>query len=393
MNRDEFNLLETKVVGILILENPDTRKQFFDTLQENDFQNPTARKMFQRIKSNIHAEQPESLFADLNQEDKHYCMHAMDLADLTFAFDIVNNFVSLAKNQKMIEQFNTALMNNADLSDLEKILDNAKSRQYALQDSFTEYIQNYRTKPEKIKLHFKKLNYILNGGILKGTILTIGARPSTGKTTFALNLLKSAIYGNKKALFFSLEMSNTMIYDRIISDIVGVSMDKSVNHDLSNEEFDKMKSLLQYYKDVKIIDDVSDIESIINYVYALKPDICFIDYVQIVNIFEKSFLDNRHKIDYISNQIKKCAKKTKTIFVILSQITRFAKDNPTMSDLKESGSLEQDSDYVILLHRPFVNDKSENPENVTLKLDKNKFGKSIELRYKFIGDYQRFIEE
>ena len=154
-----------------------------------------------------------------------------------------------------------------------------------------------------------------------------------------------------------------------------------------------MKTLLQYYKDIQIIDDISDIESIINYVYANKPDICFIDYIQIVNIFEKQFLDNRHKIDYISNQIKRCAKKTGTIFVVLSQITRVAKDNPTMSDLKESGSLEQDSDYVILLHRPYVNNKAENPTRTILKLDKNKFGKSVELRYNFESDFQRFIEE
>ena len=64
-----------------------------------------------------------------------------------------------------------------------------------------------------------------------------------------------------------------------------------------------------------------------------------------------------------------------------------------MSDLKESGSLEQDSDYVILLHRPYVKDKAENPNRTILKLDKNKFGKSVELRYNFESDFQRFIEE
>lgn len=390
---DEYNLLESKVVGILILENPDNRQNYISLLHDTDFRNSVARKMYHRVKDNIQATQYESLFFDLSEEDKQYCKSAIDLADLQFAHDVVDNFISLAKNQLMIEQFNTALMNNAEISDLESIIENAKARQYTPKNSLHEYIKKYFTKPDKMRIYFKKLNAVLNQGILSGTIMTIGARPSTGKTTFALNLLKSVVYQHKKAVFFSLEMSNTMIYDRIIADIMNISVEKAINHELSQEEFEKMQSLLQYYQDIQIIDDVSDIESIINYVYANKPDMCFIDYIQIVNIFEKQFLDNRHKIDYISNQIKRCAKKTSTIFVVLSQITRVAKENPTMSDLKESGSLEQDSDYVILLHRPYVNDKAENPNRTILKLDKNKFGKSIELRYNFESDFQRFIEE
>ena len=390
---DEYNLLEGKVIGILILENPDNRQNYINLLHDADFKNPVAKKMFQRVKDNTQVARPESLFFDLSQEDKQYCMSAMDLAELQFAHDTIDNFVSIAKNQSMIEQFNTALMNNAEISDLENIIETAKARQYIAKNSWQDYIEKYFIKPVKMRIYYKKLNAVLNQGILSGTILTIGARPSTGKTTFALNLLKSAVYQNKKAVFFSLEMSNTMIYDRIIADIMNIPIEKTINHDLSNDEFEKMQSLLQYYNDVQIIDDVSDIETIVNYVYANKPDVCFIDYIQIVNIFEKQFIDNRHKIDYISNQIKRCAKKTNTIFVILSQITRVAKENPTMSDLKESGSLEQDSDYVILLHRPYVNDKAENPNRTILKLDKNKFGKSIELRYNFESEYQRFVEE
>ncbi len=390
---DEYNLLESKVIGILILENPDNRQNYISLLQDTDFRNPVAKKMYHRVKDNIQATRYESLFFDLSEEDKQYCKSAIDLADLQFAHDVVDNFISLAKNQLMIEQFNTALMNNAEISDLENILETAKARQYTTQNSWHDYIEKYFVKPDKMRIYFKKLNAVLNQGILSGTIMTIGARPSTGKTTFALNLLKSVVYQHKKAVFFSLEMSNTMIYDRIIADIMNIPIEKAINHELSDEEFKKMQSLLQYYQDIQIIDDVSDIESIINYVYANKPDVCFIDYIQIVNIFEKQFLDNRHKIDYISNQIKRCAKKTSTIFVILSQITRVARENPTMSDLKESGSLEQDSDYVILLHRPYVNDKAENPNRTILKLDKNKFGKSVELRYNFESDFQRFIEE
>ena len=79
----------------------------------------------------------------------------------------------------------------------------------------------------------------------------------------------------------------------------------------------------------------------------------------------------------------------------MSQVTRGGKDEPTMSDLKESGGLEQDSDYVILLHRPYVQDKESGktrPSETKLKLDKNKFGNTGIIYYNFNGMFQRFSE-
>jgi replicative DNA helicase len=116
--------------------------------------------------------------------------------------------------------------------------------------------------------------------------------------------------------------------------------------------------------------------------------------VQIISA-QKKFVDNRQRIDYISQALKKCAKETKCSFVVLSQITRAGKDAPSMSDLKESGGLEQDSDYIILLHRPYVNDKESGkarPSETKIILDKNKFGNTGVINYNFNGMFQRFTE-
>ena len=137
--------------------------------------------------------------------------------------------------------------------------------------------------------------------------------------------------------------------------------------------FRKMELVGQAYNNLNIIDNISDIERMTGRVYADKPTLCIIDYMQIISS-QKDFKDNRQRIDYISRLIKKCAKETKCTFIVLSQVTRAGKDEPTMSDLKESGALEQDSDYVLLLHRPYVQDKSDSISPETRLLEESALG-------------------
>lgn len=136
------------------------------------------------------------------------------------------------------------------------------------------------------------------------------------------------------------------------------------------------------------------VQTITDMIYSEKPEIVIIDFIQIVTSSRK-FVDNRQRIDYISQLLKQAAKATGCCIITLSQLTRAGKDRPTMSDLKESGGLEQDSDYVILLYRPYVNDKSgseADPKDTTVTLDKNKFGSTREFKYEFDGRKQRFTE-
>ena len=126
---------------------------------------------------------------------------------------------------------------------------------------------------------------------------------------------------------------------------------------------ESVKAVINTYKNLTVIDDISHVEKISELIYAEKPELVIIDFVQIITSKNK-FPDNRQRIDYISQMLKSTAKATGACIMTLSQLTRAGKDKPTMSDLKESGGLEQDSDYVILLHRPYVNDKSNKEINV-----------------------------
>ena len=155
-----------------------------------------------------------------------------------------------------------------------------------------------------------------------------------------------------------------------------------------------MKTLLQKYDNLTVIDDVYEIEDIAAIIRREKPELVMIDYIQIVQTRENIEVV-RQRIDRISQIIKRTAKSTGAHIMCLSQITRGAKEEPTMSALKESGGLEETGDYVILLKRPYVNNKADEtlkPEETELKIDKNKFGESGLLQYYFRGNRQQFLE-
>ena len=230
---------------------------------------------------------------------------------------------------------------------------------------------------------------MLNGGVIRGTVGTIGARPSVGKTTFAVNIAENN--PDKKVLFFSLEMSCRMVYDKLVASVGNIDYKNAVNHDVG---FDTVKAVLHKYKNFIVVDNVTTAEEMTEIIRRIKPDIVFIDYIQIVYT-KKQYDVIRQRIDYISQLLKRTAKQMNCCIICLSQLARSAKEEPTMSALKESGGLEQDSDYIILLKRPYVLDKSNKdilPSDTTVKVDKNKFGSTGEIKYYFEGKYQRFTE-
>ena len=242
---------------------------------------------------------------------------------------------------------------------------------------------------------FKELDNAI-GGIRRGTLMVIGARPSTGKTTFAINLAREQLRYKRRVLFFSLEMTAPMIMERYAADVCKIDLWKFSSNRLSPREQSVVENTAKAVDNSKrfLIDqDTSTIEGITSAIYAENPDIVFVDYVQRIRSV-RDFKSERERVNYITSELKTAAKKTNCCVVLLSQITRTGKDAPKMSDLKESGALEEDGDYIVLLHRPYVLDKTcnEPPENTIVILDKNKFGSCNVSNMNFNLSQQRFEE-
>lgn len=264
-----------------------------------------------------------------------------------------------------------------------------------LKNGYERYIENLGKIQPAVRTGFSKVDRV-TGGLQEGTLCIVGARPSVGKTTYALNISSNVVRQGKKVIFFSLEMTSKMVLDRLSSRLCRIDYDK-FKKPLSKSEIDLVNSRLSgEIKDhLIVIDDVNTVENICNYIVRYSPELVVIDYAQIVKTVKEC--DNiRVQIDYISSLLKQTAKRTKCCVLLLSQLSRkaVASDKPpSMSDLKESSGLEQDGDYIFLLHRPYTENKLDyTPTETKLIVEKNKFGSTGVIDLYFDGSHQEFRE-
>jgi len=261
---------------------------------------------------------------------------------------------------------------------------------------FDNFLKNLNSKPSGVLTGFSRIDKV-TGGLRPGTMFIIGARPSTGKTSFALNIACNQLkQSSDKIIFFSLEMSAEMILERFFSAENNIDYNKFSHNQLTDKDKTEIQESIAKLKEENrflIVDNVYDADEIAKIISEEKPILAIVDFIQSVTT-EKYFDNTRLRIDYISSLLKRTAKQTKSVVIVLSQITRAGKDEPTMSDLKESGGLEQDGDYIALIHRPYVNDKGSDikPSKTQILFDKNKFGGTGIVKMTFDLEHQKFYE-
>ncbi len=388
-------MLEKSIIGALYLYD-DMRQQIIANITSDDFTNQNARIAFTTVADNSKLDKIDIIHRIPNSEVKTYILEAVQLAPVEVNVIItLNSFIEYASNRKFTEQLQTLALTGATDDELEKVIAEKRSRQKAEIKATEKYLAEYSQKLEQIPTGFPILDEYLNGGFIKGTIAAIGGRPSSGKTTKAINIIQNiAFNSNFKITMFSLEMTIRMVFDKLVSNICDIPYDIAQSHKLTNKQYEIVKTAIEGLQTLNVYDDIYTVEDMIANIYRNKPDVVCIDYIQIIRS-KKDFKDPRTRIDYISQTLKQCAKDTGCVMLILAQVNRLGKDMPRMSDLKESGGLEQDSDYVMLIHRPYVVDKSNKdhkPSDTKVILDKNKFGNCTIFNYDFNGKYQRFDE-
>lgn len=310
----------------------------------------------------------------------------------------------MASRRRLISRFQAlTLEGDVSVSSLQKMLDDENSKRIASdvkeisERNIDAFVAELNKRKGTLMTGFGNIDKV-TGGIRKSTVFIIGARPSTGKTTFALNIAANQIADpEKKVMFFSLEMSSEMIYERLMAAQNKIEYEKFSRNSLSEDEIKLIAAQSKKLKESEsffVIDDVYNVEQICNMISENKPSLAVVDFMQIISAVGK-FENVRSRIDYISSLFKRTAKTTGCVIIVLSQLSRMGKEAPTMSDLKESGGLEQDGDYIALLHRPYVLNKNENeciPEDTQLLLDKNKFGRTGKIDLWFDLKHQRFYE-
>ena len=300
----------------------------------------------------------------------------------------------LLKTVKSAEEVN--------LNDLQLLIDRERSGSYVRswvdksRSQLDRFIDNIAKPAPRINTGFTSIDS-LTGGLRIPSVMIIGAYPSVGKTAFALNIVTKHIgAGDRPAVFFSLEMSSEMIYERLISSARKIPYNVFSTRKFTQEQEKEIRREGERLRKthLHVFDDVYDIEGQSSVIANIKPTLVVVDYLQKVRTAKRTD-SRRTEIDYISGLYKQIANHNQCVVLLLSQISRLDRDKPTMSSLKESGALEADGDYIGLLHRPYVikkDDPSITPEETYLLLDKNKFGRTGRVDMRFDVEYQRFYE-
>ena len=277
-----------------------------------------------------------------------------------------------------------------------------------LADAFDriEELQKNKGALRGLKTGFRDLDK-KTAGFQKGDLVIIGARPAMGKTTFAQNLTYNIASMNKKGvLFFSMEMAANEIVDRMISDVSGVDNWKMRTDNLSEEEFNKIGDALAEMDELPIyIDDTSSmtIMDLRNKARRAMHDhdigIVIVDYLQLIQGSDRYKGNRVQEVTEISRGLKILARELEIPVIALAQLSRnvTGRDDPrpVLSDLRESGSIEQDADLVMFLHRPDYyrqNDDNYEETHITeLLIAKHRHGAIGKIELYFHPELLRFM--
>ena len=249
---------------------------------------------------------------------------------------------------------------------------------------------------------FYDLDNLLSG-FQKSDFIILAGRPSMGKTALALNFARNCSVDDKiKVGFFSLEMSSQQLVERLITSESKIDSHLVRTGKLPKHEWKKLSDSANILSDSSIfIDDSADLNIMelrakARQLKAEKDiDILFVDYIQLLHA------QNRHEsrqqeISYISRSLKALAKELNIPVVALSQLSRAVESRtdhrPIMSDLRESGAIEQDADIVLFIYRKYVYSKNEEDEGLgEIIVAKHRNGPTGLVKVSFIDKYARFM--
>lgn len=310
-----------------------------------------------------------------------------------------NSEASVANAEKAI----FAVAENLQLSDLTNIKEN-----------FSEVLTLFKNIQEDA--HFMqglKTGFVaydrMSNGLHKGNLIIIAARPSVGKSTLAMNIVEHvALKNNAVCAVFALEMTKTELAERMAYSISGITSKQTRTGNLDEKGWKKLWDAQRLIDSTDIyIDDTSmmTVPEILSKCRRLKAvkgklDLIVVDHIQLMNAVRPN--DSRQsEITDISRGLKMIAKELDVPVIALSQLSRASEKGarkPILSDLRESGAIEQDADVVMFIHRPEMAPDGKSEGDETIKKDeaeiivaKNRSGERGSFKLIFKGEKSKFI--
>ena len=297
---------------------------------------------------------------------------------------------------RITKEFQQSLMTEQDrlymVEEIEKVEQLSVKTENTLKNQLLEFVDNFLSDEPKnfIKTGLENIDRQIIG-FEPTQLIILGARPGAGKTAVALNMMYNIARNGYPVTFFSLETTDQKILERLVSSTSNVDMLKIIQKtNISDKEANRVMQAVDKIDKLhgtgfEIIDKAhvtqQDIRQAAMKQYD-KPQVIFIDYLQLLNP-DKSQKDRRLDVEKISRDLKIIAKENNCVIVALSQLSRGVESRqnkrPMLSDLRESGSIEQDANMVMFLYREdyydeMLQDKETGVSEVECNVAKNRDG-------------------
>ena len=267
---------------------------------------------------------------------------------------------------------------------------------------------------------FKELNRLLGGGLSKGDLIIIAARPGQGKTSIGMNIIQqvaTAHLGYDKNVpkrdepavcaVFSLEMPKEQLAMRMLCSMAKVSLSSAKNGEIkdpnawnsfsgANAAINKSKLFIDDMANTTPAEILSKCRRLIR--EQGKLDLVMVDYLTLMTSGKRNVENRQQDVSEISRQMKLIAKEMRVPILLLSQLSREsekAKRRPQMSDLRESGAIEQDADIIAFIYRPNMSDADNSPDKdkAELIIGKNRNGEQGIINMRWMGPFVSFAND
>ncbi len=427
---------EQSLIGGLLLDNT-AWDRIADMVTEGDFYRDDHRRIFGHIRKLVEAGRPadvvtiyESIEKANEVDQTGGLAYLGEIANATPSAANIRRYAEIVHERAVLRKLVTvgdeiaASALNPAGRDVKTLLDVAEQKVFEIAEAGAKTTQGFEAMPDLLGKVVERIEVLYNrdnasditgvptgfhdldkmtSGLQPGDMIVVAGRPSMGKTAFALNIAEHVgVETRLPVAIFSLEMSGPQIATRFLSSVGRLNQNTLRTGRLSDDGWDKMTNALGKLHEAQIhIDETGAINSTDLRARARrlhrkcgKLGLIVIDYIQLMTSNREN--ENRAtEISEISRSIKALAKELEVPIIALSQLSRKVEERndkrPLMSDLRESGAIEQDADIIIMMYREEYY-KPDTPDKGVAEaiIGKHRNGPTGTVRLTFLGEYTRF---
>jgi replicative DNA helicase len=427
---------ERSVLGAVLLKNEAIYQVIEVGVEARDFYHSAHQKIFEVVMALSQRNEPVDLLTLTNGLKDRQWYEAVGgasaltaLLEETFAVSNVAHYAQIIRSKAQLRRMIDTCTDIVEESygpveDMESFMDEAEKRVFGVSDTksnktfstMTELLVGAMTRIEELANQKQEVTGVSTGfkdfdrlttGLHPGQIVVLAARPGMGKTSWFLSALQHAAVKDKKVVaLFSLEMSKEELCFKMISGLARINARNLKQGRLLDRDWQRLAQAADDLSKCRIaIDDsgsltVMDVRARCRRLLAMEKrlDLIVIDYLQLMKGSKSSSKESNREqeISGISRGLKELAKELGVPIIVLSQLNRGVENRqdkrPMLSDLRESGAIEQDADMVVFIHREdYYNKETEQKGIAEIIIAKNRAGETDTVKLGWVGEFTLFV--